>query len=57
MDWKEAEDKLVRYEGYIADMPKESGWFISSVLGIIRKRFDGGERSKALYNEIMDLEE
>lgn len=57
-DWKEAEEKLERLERSIketAQMPGANMFFIGGVVSTLRGRFDKGERTESLYNEIMEM--
>ncbi len=58
-DWEKAEqklrDKLEQYQELV-DMPGVNPWFVLGMLSQLKARLDRGERTQALYDDIMDLE-
>lgn len=61
MDWEAAERHLCSieeaYEEFIAlNLPGVNPWFGAGVVASARARFDAGERTRELYDDIMSLE-
>lgn len=56
LDWEKAQEHLY----YIADLYESIGWTgtfaLVATINPLVKRFENGERTEKLYNEIMDLE-
>jgi len=59
LDWEKAKEHLDRYEaGYreLVRNPAACPWFALSVIVGLRMRFEKGERTPELYEDIMSVE-
>jgi hypothetical protein len=58
-DWSKAEERLRQIEERIRKtmgMPGVNMMFYAGLYAALRSRFDGGERSEALYREIVEFD-
>jgi len=55
MDWKEAEKHLEAAESAYASIGSAGYFALSFVIRPLRDRFNRGERTEELYNEIMEI--
>ncbi len=59
LDWEKAEEHLKKVEATIskiAKMPNVNIIFYAGVFSSLKSRFDKGERTESLFNEIMELD-
>lgn len=54
MDWDEAEEYLKTCESAYAEIGW-TGFFVINILKGLRSRFDSGERTEGLYEQIMGI--
>jgi hypothetical protein len=55
MDWDKAQAHLKEMTEAYQNIPMRSSWFGIGVLNGLRQRFDAGERTEELYQEILDV--
>lgn len=58
LDWKKAEEHLIAAEkayGELVGMPDVNPFFALGMISAARRRFDGGERTPELHQEIMEI--
>ncbi len=58
-DWRKARDHLDDVSKAYASLVGQPGvnpWFALGAIAAVKRRLDGGERTAALYVEIMELE-
>ncbi len=58
MDWDKAKsylNEIMEQYKFLVGMPNVNPYFALGAISQIRKRFEAGERTKALYDEIMGL--
>lgn len=56
LDWNVAESRLTELLKLYKELPPQSGFFGVTMLEGLRRRFDKGERTPQLHNEIMQSE-
>jgi len=56
MDWIKADAHLQELIDIYKKLPYQSAWFAMGQLNTLRHRFDTGERTQKLYDEIMAME-
>ncbi len=59
LDWKRAEEHLKEVEAAISKIAKMPGvniMFYAGAFSSLKSRFDKGERTESLFNEIMELD-
>jgi len=55
VNWDKAEERLVDMISVSEKLQFESVWFVMSQLGQMKRRYDSGERTQQLYDEIMSI--
>jgi hypothetical protein len=55
LDWNKAEEYLKTCESAYTEIGPAGGFALNFVVMPLRNRFNGGERTDSLYDEIMDV--
>ena len=55
MDWDKAEEHLKTCESVYAEVGSNAYWFMSYIIRPLRDRFNKGEQTQDLYDEIMSI--
>ncbi len=56
LDWDAALAHFEVYEQAYKELPLASSWFALATLSTLRARYDKGERTPELYNDMMEVE-
>jgi len=54
MNWEYAKEKLIEYKELYSEIP--TGGFGLSIISNLLDRYNNGERSKELYDDILSIE-